>query len=61
VANVLWAQDAIDGSPSWSPFGTATFQPFWWWREIALVALALGTARWWLARRRARRHHLVAE
>lgn len=51
---VIWAQDAIDGSPSWSPFGTSTFLPLWWWKEITLAVLALAAARWWLTRRRLR-------
>lgn len=49
---VIWAQDAIDGSPAWSPFGTSTFAPFWWWKEIILTALAIAALRWWWVRRR---------
>jgi hypothetical protein len=52
VTQVIWAQDAIGGSPRWSPLGTWSFLPLWWWKEIALAALAIAAARWWLVRRR---------
>lgn len=52
ASQLIWARDAIDGSPTWSPFGTSTFLAWWWWKEIALAALVLGAGRWWLARRR---------
>ncbi len=55
VQRVIWAQHAIDGSPSFAPLGTWTFLPLWWWKEIALAALAFWAARWWLVRRRVRR------
>lgn len=54
VTQVTWAQDAIDGSPSWAPFGTSTFALFWWWKEIVLTVLALAGWRWWVVRRRRR-------
>lgn len=55
AAQVTWAQDAIDGSPSWALFGTSDFALFWWWTEIALVVGVLGAYRWGLARRRRRK------
>ncbi len=60
VQQVIWAKDAIDGSPSWALFGTSTLSLFWWWKEIALAALAVAALRWWLVRRRRRAESLRA-
>lgn len=53
VGCMVWAQDALDGSPSWTPFGTSTSWLSWWWKEVlgALVTLA-GIV--WIALRRRR-------
>lgn len=47
----VWAQDALDGGPTWSPFGTSTSWFAWRWKELALGALALGLWRLWWRRR----------
>lgn len=58
VVGVTWgnvrAQDALDGGPSWSPFGTAAWWWTWWWKEILLGVAALAAWRWWWRRRRHR-------
>ncbi len=41
----VWAQDALDGGPTWSPFGTSTSWFAWRWKELALAALAVGLWR----------------
>jgi hypothetical protein len=62
AAQLVWAQDAIDGSPSFSLVGTSTsLELFWWWKEVTLVALVLGAYRWWLARRRRRKAAAAAQ
>lgn len=54
VAFQVWAQDALDGAPSWTPFGTSTPWLAWWWQEVALAGVAVLGA-WWLRRRWVRR------
>ena len=50
----LWAQDAVEGSPSWTPFGTSTSWLSWWWREVlGAVAVLVATGFFALHRRRA--------
>ncbi|QKE85230.1 PD40 domain-containing protein [Arthrobacter sp. NEB 688] len=52
----VWAQDALDGGPTWSPFGTSTSWVAWRWKELALAVLALALWRFgWRRRRRGRR------
>jgi hypothetical protein len=51
---IVFARDAINGSPSWTPFGTTDLLVLWWWKEIALVALVLGAWRWRVVRHRRR-------
>lgn len=54
AAQQVWAQGALDGGPTWSLFGTSTWLVTWWWKEIALAALALLGWRltWWRVRLR---------
>lgn len=54
IDNVLWAEDALAGDPSFSIFGTSTAWWTWWWKELALAAGALGALIWWRRRRRTR-------
>lgn len=57
VHRIIWADDALNGSPSFTLFGTSTAWWAWWWKEIALVVLGIGV----LVRWRRRRHTSVAE
>lgn len=57
VHRVIWADDALNGSPSFSLVGMSTAWWTWWWKEIALVVLGGGLLVWW----RRRRHTSVAE
>lgn len=52
ASQLIWARDAIDGSPTWSPLGTSTFAPFWWWKELVLLVAVLAATRWWAVHRR---------
>ncbi|MBD3783365.1 MAG: hypothetical protein IE926_10495 [Micrococcales bacterium] len=45
TGSVVWARDALDGRPTWSPFGTSTWLVAWWWKEAALGVLVL--VAWW--------------
>jgi hypothetical protein len=39
---MLWATEALEGSPTWSPFGTSTGWLTWWWREGVLGLVVVG-------------------
>ncbi len=51
VVGTLWARDALDGGPSWTPFGTSTRLLTWWWKELALAVVLLLIWRLWCLRR----------
>ncbi|MEO7268420.1 MAG: hypothetical protein ABIW49_04350 [Knoellia sp.] len=51
VSRVIWAQNALEGSPSSSLLGTSTGWWTWWWKELALGFLALVGVQWWRHRR----------
>lgn len=52
VRRIIWAQNALNGEPSASIFGTSTGWWTWWWQEIALGFLVLIAIQWWRHRRR---------
>ncbi|WP_392545199.1 hypothetical protein [Oryzobacter telluris] len=60
VTQVVFAQDAIDGTPTWTPFGSTDLLVLWWWKEIALLVLAIAGWRWWLRRGRVRQQAAAA-
>ena len=52
VGCMVWAQDALDGSPTWTPFGTSTSWLSWWWREVLGAVAVLAGIAWFTLRRR---------
>jgi hypothetical protein len=52
---LVWAADALGGTPHGAPWGTSQTWVGWWWREIVAVSALVAVLFWyvvWLRRRR---------
>ena len=52
VQRIVWSENALNGKPSFTLFGTSNAWWAWWWKEIALVMAGVGLLVRWRRRRR---------